>query len=90
MITQYKKGYPCRFGGVVGRLLGESGEGSWSPDGKFYSIPLFGTPHGTVIKTGIEHLDDMDEEGVNLLLHLEDRALTESKSFYAGYLDAQL
>ena len=59
---------------VVGKIVGEDiDKGSWGEVNgiKVFSTPLFGTPHGTIISTGIMHLSDITEEGMETLLQYE-------------------
>jgi hypothetical protein len=87
-IDDYYKGMPCVLRGIVGRIVGESEEGSWDTigDKRMYSIPLFSTPHGTVYKTGISHLSKIDDMGLEKLNEFEKDALSKGGSFYANYL----
>jgi len=87
-ITKYEKGYPCMLGEVVGRIVGESGEGSWGYTNgiKMYSIPLFATPHGNVIKTGVLYLGEITEEGMKKLEEYEVDAKEKGK-WYADKLE---
>lgn len=87
-IKNYYKGMPCMLGEVVGKLVGESNEGSWGIINgvDMFSIPLFSTPHGTVIKTGVLKLSDITEDGMNRIIELEKQAIEDGVELYAGYL----
>lgn len=82
-------GLPCMLGEVVGRIIGEAEEGSWATNENgedIYSIPLFCTPHGTIIKTGRFYLDEITEEGKARLESYENELKAENKELYAGKL----
>lgn len=68
-IEEYYVGLPCMLGEVVGKIVGESDEGSWGEINgvKMYSIPLFSTLSGTVIKTGIRRLSKITDDGLKKL-----------------------
>ena len=53
---------------------------------KKYSIPLFATPHGTVIETGVFYLAEITEEGMEKLLGFENECIDEERELYAGKL----
>lgn len=86
-ITNYYKGYPCRLGEVLGRIIGESESGSWGEIGgiQMYSTPLFATPGGTIIKTGLAYLSDLRQEDFEKLSGFEEY-VTEISNFYGGKL----
>jgi hypothetical protein len=90
-IKNYEMGMPCMFGETVGRIVGESDKGSWGiiNDIEMHSIPLFATPHGTIIKTGVLHLSEMTDEGMERLMEYEMDALKKNGhgNLYAGKLD---
>jgi hypothetical protein len=90
-IKKYKLGLPCMLGQVVGRIVGESEDmGSWGyiNSERMYSIPLFGTPHGSIIKTGVLYLSEIDEEGMKRLEEYEKDAKEKGKELYAGKLES--
>jgi len=86
-LKKYEKGLPCMLGEIVGRIVGE-GEGSWGyiNDVHMFSIPLFATPHGTVIETGVLYLSEITEEGMKKLEDYEKDVKTQGKELYAGKL----
>ena len=88
MIQKYEIGLPCMFGKVVGRIVGESDNGSWGNINgqEVFSIPLFSTPHGSVIKIGVMHLSDITKEGMSKLKEYEDDAKSKGKKLYAEKL----
>lgn len=92
-IKKYEKGLPCMLGDVVGRIVGESEKGSWGSinDMEMHSIPLFATPHGTIIETGVFYLSEMTDEGMEQLLEYEMDALKKNGhgSLYGGKLDEE-
>jgi hypothetical protein len=89
MISKYEVGHPCKLrtseAVVLGRLVGESDAGSWGfVNGiRAYSIPLFATPHGTVIVTGVIHLEDLSSEESVQLEAFEEDAKKQNK-WYNG------
>ncbi len=88
LIEEYKLGLPCMLGESVGRIVGESEIGSWGVINgkKYFSVPEFATPHGTVIKTGLFSLQDISEEGMKRL-ELHEAELNQlGKETYAGKL----
>lgn len=87
-IKEYKHGLPCMLGDVVGRIIGESEKGSWgyTNEIKMFSIPLFATPHGTVIQTGVLYLSEMIEESMKKLIEYEDDVKSKNDELYAGKL----
>ena len=89
MINNYYKGKPCDLNGVFGKIVGESEAGSWGEINgeKMWSIPLFCTPHGTVIKTGVAYLDEITPSGLQQLEELEKQAKEKGNVLYAGYLE---
>jgi hypothetical protein len=90
-ISKYEKGYPCKMGNVIGRLVGESGEGTWAEINGMpcYSVPLFSTPHGTVIKTGLLRLKDLTEEDAKLLEEYEREVIEDRQEVYGGLLQIE-
>jgi len=88
-IQKYEIGYPCMFGEVVVRIVGESGEGSWGEiNGKqYYSTPLVATPHGTIFKVGVMLLKEITEDGMAKLLGYEEELKTKGIELYAGKLN---
>ena len=87
-IEEYYKGLPCMLGEVVGRIVGESDEGSWGEinDVKMYSIPLFSTPHGTIIKIGVLRLSKITDEGMQILKEYENKVIEKGDKLYDGRL----
>jgi hypothetical protein len=77
MINNYCTGYPCKMGStgneVFGRIIGEHEDGSWGEINgkKMFSIPMFCTPGGNILKTGIVHLKDLNEEDLEKLYGFE-------------------
>ena len=51
-----------------------------------YSIPLFATPHGTIIKAGIHFLEDISESGMERLKQYEKHVIDDGEELYGGYL----
>lgn len=88
-IESYAKGKPCMLGEVIGRIVGNAEEGSWGEINgvRIFSVPLFGTPHGSVIKTGVLHLIEIDIDSMNKLRDFEDELISSGKELYAGKLD---
>lgn len=88
-IKKYSTGLSCMLGEAVGKIVGESEEGSWGKiNGEnFFSIPLFCTPHGTVIKTGVFYLSEITKEGLKRLEQYEKEALEKGEKLYNGLLD---
>lgn len=91
ILDDYYVGMPCMLGQVVGKIVGESDEGSWGEINgvKAFSIPLFSTPHGSVIKTGFLKLSKITEDGLELLEKYEGMAKENPEKFkyYGGYLE---
>lgn len=87
-INDYYVGMPCMLGDTVGRIIGESDEGSWGRINgiDMFSMPLFATPHGTVIKTGIFYLSPITNDGNDKLSFYENLAKEEGIELYAGKL----
>lgn len=91
MITEYRKGMPCTLQGMVGRIIGESDKGSWGDTWGFkcYSIPLFSTPHGTIIETGIVYLKEINIDELERLAEYENQLKQSNSIMYAGKLSEQ-
>ena len=87
-IKNYTRGYACMLGEVIGRIVGESEDGSWGNINgvDMYSIPLFATPHGTVIKTGVLYLSEITPEAKEQLIAWEKELDEEGKEMYANKL----
>lgn len=87
-IKEYYKGLPCMLGEGVGRIVAESDEGGWGEIGgvKMYSIPMFCSPHGTIIKTGVLKLSKITEEGMKLLIGYENDVWAKGDVPYNGLL----
>ncbi len=85
-IKKYELGYPCMWGEVIGRIVGESPDGSWGQFNgeKMFSIPFFATPHGSLTKLGIAHLREITEDGLIKLKELEEDAIKNKFNLYAG------
>ena len=88
-ISKHYMGMPCMLGEMVGRIVGESDEGSWGIENgeRCYSIPLFSTPHGTVIKTGKFYLSEITEDGLKQLSIYENELKGEGDVLYAGKIN---
>ena len=88
-IEEYYKGLPCMLGEVVGKIVGESDEGSWGEINgvKMFSLPLFATPHGTIIKTGVMGLSKITDEGRQKLSEYEKQVIYNGDKLYGGCLD---
>jgi hypothetical protein len=86
MPDKYEKGTPVKIGNVVGRLVGESPEGTWiDVNGiTYWSVPLFATPHGQVAGVGIYHVEKLNPEDLARLLKYEQDVEGE---LYGGYYD---
>ena len=85
-IKKYEIGMACMLGKVVGRIVEESNEGSWGNINgqKMFSIILFSTPHGSILKTGILHLSEITKSGLKKLKMYEKELKKENKEMYAG------
>jgi hypothetical protein len=89
LLSEHYKGLPCMMGDVVGRIVGEHESGSWGDVNgiRVFSVPLFSTPHGNVVKTGRFHLHEISEKGYLQLKEYERMALSlPEDQFYHGYL----
>lgn len=87
-LDEYYIGMPCMLGDVVGKIVGESEKGSMGVinDVQMFSIVLFGTPHGTIIETGISHLSKITEDGAVKLFELECEAKRTGHQLYHNKL----
>jgi len=87
-IDNYYKGMPCMLGETVGKIVDESEDGSWGQINgiKMFSIPLFSTPHGTIIKTGIMKLSKITDDGLAKLSEYEKEILEKGDELYGGRL----
>lgn len=87
-IKKHYLGLPCMFGDSVGRIVGEAEEGSWANvNGEnCFSIPLFSTPHGTIIKTGKFFLGEITEAGMTKLKEYEQQVRDSNGLLYGGRL----
>ena len=92
MIDNYFKGMPCMLGEMVGKIVGEHPDGSWGEINglKVFSIPLFATPHGTVLKTGVMKLSKITDEGMLKLLEYESQVDGSEFELYGGYLTDEI
>ena len=88
-IKEYYKGLPCMLGEGVGRIVGESGEGGWGEIGgvMMYSIPMFCSPHGTMIRTGVMKLSQITEDGLKKLKGYEDELIAKGDIPYNDLLE---
>jgi len=88
-IKKYEKGLPCMLGEVVGRIIGESEEGSWGEINgeKMFSIPYFSSPHGTVVETGVFYLSEITDDGMKILEGYEKELIDGDKELYSGRLE---
>jgi len=99
MISKYENGHPVyctptlhtilSAPSYVGRIVGQcEDEGSWGEINgiKAFSISLIATPHGSIIKSGLAFLDDLDKEGMEKLLGYEKELKDAGKEMYAGKL----
>lgn len=86
-IKKYEIGLPCMLDEVVGRIVAESGDGSWGEiNGQnMYSMPLFATPHGTVFKTGVLKLSQITSDGLEKLREYDKELIESGSEMYAGY-----
>lgn len=80
-------GKPAMFGEAVGRIVSHSEDGSYANNGTMCSIVNFGTPHGSVIKTGNLYLNEITPEGMEKLIAYENECKEEFKPLYNGVLD---
>ena len=85
-LKKYEHGYPCMIQDLVGRTVGESEEGSWGMiNGEnMFSVPVFATPHGTIIETGVLHLSEITDDGMITLLQYEADAKEKKIPLYGG------
>jgi len=96
MISKYENGYPVKIKtnakGIIGRIVGQCEEGSWGETNgiKAFSISEIATPHGSILKSGLFHLEDLDDFEMKLLLQYEDDARKNGLELYAGRLDGIL
>lgn len=69
-------GTPCRLTTLIGRIVEHDPDGSkGAVNGVvMHSIVLVGTPHGSVIKSGISHLEPLNREELEKLALLEREA----------------
>ncbi len=89
MIKSTELGYPVMLDNIVGRIVGYSDKGSWGyiNDVKIFSIPMIGTPHGSVIDSGVMYLEEMTPEGMFKLETYEDEIRYSLEPIYNGVLD---
>lgn len=87
-LKKHYKGLPCMLGEVVGRIVGEHESGNWGEINgeKCHSVPLLGTPHGSVIKSGKFYLDEITEEGLAKLKAYENEVIANNDELYGGKL----
>lgn len=87
-IKSYELGMPVGLGKVVGRIIGESKEGSRGlVNGvEMPSIILISTPHGSVIETGILYVSEVDDEDMDKLRAFEKDCREQKRELYAGVL----
>jgi hypothetical protein len=98
MLSKYENGHPVKceslFGGygassIVGRIVGQCEEdGSWGEINgvRAFSISLIATPHGSIVKSGLFHLSDLDDADMEKLLGYEKELKDAGKELYAGKL----
>lgn len=89
-LSGYYVGKPCVMQNqIVGRIVGESDQGSWGViyGFKAYSVPVFGSPHGTLTECGVGYLGDCNEEQLKLLAEYEQDAKDKNLKLYAGKFD---
>lgn len=87
-IKQDYKGMPCMLGDMVGRIVGEDEKSSSIKvdDKKLFSVLLFSTPHGTIIKAGRFLFSEITKEGMEKLLEYENDSNIKPENFYSGKL----
>lgn len=79
-------GLPCMLGEAVGRIVGYD-ENCATIDHNnhtFYSIILFSTPHGSIIKSGRWYISEITSEGMKKLIEYEEDAKSKDFNLYAG------
>ena len=86
LLKKYEHGYPCMLQDVVGRIVGESENGSWGMVNgiHMFTIPIFATPHGTTIQTSVLYLSEITDDGMKTLLQYEADAKEKKMLLYAG------
>jgi hypothetical protein len=91
LLAEYYKGMPCMLGEAVGKIVDESEDGFWGEINgvKMYSILLFATPHGTIIKTGVMKLSKITDEGLQKLSEYEKQVIDKGDELYGGRLAQQ-
>lgn len=92
LIKTTEIGYPVMLGEAVGRIIGYDENGSWgNVNGiDLFSLPKMGTPHGTVIKTGLAHLREITPEGLEKLQEYEQELRNDLKPLYNGLINHML
>ena len=81
-------GHPCMMGEVVGRIVGHCDDGSKGDVNgiEMHSIVEFSSPHGTIFKTGVFHLSEMTDKGMEQLKDYEQQAKESDCKYYADKL----
>jgi hypothetical protein len=87
-VDDYYKGMPCIHNNQLGRIVGESGKGNWDriDNKRFYTIPIFATPHGLTSIAVITYISKISDEDLKKLNELEKDALSKG-DYYANYLN---
>jgi hypothetical protein len=76
----FKLNDPIKLGSAVGRIVGFDGDYIIKDGEKEYSIIYFGSPHGTLIKTGRVYIEKINtDEDLQKLKDLEDDAKEKCK-----------
>lgn len=79
-------GLPCMLGETVGRIVGygENCATIVHNNHTLYSVILFSTPHGSIIKSGRLYLSQITDEKMNTLIEFEKDAQSKEINLYAG------
>lgn len=87
-LKEYRIGLPCMLDETVGRIVGQDDKGQWGVinDVKMFSIPLFCTPHGTVIRVGFLRLSQITDDGMKKLREYEKELHDKCQELYDGRL----
>lgn len=83
---------PVALGKLVGRIIGAKEDCAWEVNGEDINMPSiveFATPHGSILESGIVHLDAPSQELMLKLKDLEKIVLDQNEEIYAGKLTVE-
>lgn len=89
MIEKTEIGHPAKIGNVLGRITELLGTKSDGFHGDLHSIVVLTTPHGSDIKAGLFHFDELGDDDIKQLEEYEAQSLSDKGNIYNNKLNKQ-